>query len=233
MFVLGALALIVGKMGYLEGIGFWSIIASIAFAGIFVDGVIHKSFGMMLFSVAFLIIVNDELLGLEAITPWPVLGAALLGTIGLSILFPGKKHWKNHSEGKWEWESGKWGCSHAESAGGEDMLNGEEIWFSNSLGESVKYLSANEVRQVNLKNSFGSLNVYFNNAIPKEGIADVYLENAFGSIVLYIPSDWRVIMDVDTAFGGAEEKGRCNPAGSNTLRVHGKVSFGELEIRYL
>ena len=42
----------------------------------------------MLFSLAFLIIVNDELLGLEAITPWPVLGAALLGSLGLNLLFP-------------------------------------------------------------------------------------------------------------------------------------------------
>lgn len=44
--------------------------------------------------LAFLIIVNDKVLGMEAITPWPVLGAAVLGSIGLKFLFPGfgRKH---------------------------------------------------------------------------------------------------------------------------------------------
>lgn len=42
------------------------------------------------FSVAFLAIVNSRLLGIEKLVPWPVLGAALLGTIGLNMLFPSR-----------------------------------------------------------------------------------------------------------------------------------------------
>ena len=73
LFLLGALALLLGKLGFL------------------INGILRRSFGGILFSLAMLIIINDELLHMEAITPWPVLGAALLGTIGLHFLFPGRR----------------------------------------------------------------------------------------------------------------------------------------------
>ena len=88
LLLLGAVALLVNRMGFLEGFGFWSILFSAILVGTLVKGLAKRSFGEILFSLAFLVIVNDELLHLEAITPWPVLGAALLGTIGLNILFP-------------------------------------------------------------------------------------------------------------------------------------------------
>lgn len=88
MLVLGAVVLLVGRMGYLEGIGLGSILLNIALAAILIKGIFRRRFGTILFSLAFLVIINDELLHLEAITPWPVLGAALLGTIGLNLLFP-------------------------------------------------------------------------------------------------------------------------------------------------
>lgn len=92
--VFGTIALLANKLGYLGGIGFWSIAISIVLAAIFIDGMIKRSFGEMLFSIAFFIIANDEMLGLEAITPWPVLLAACALTIGLKMLFPrfGKRH---------------------------------------------------------------------------------------------------------------------------------------------
>lgn len=226
MFIIGALALIVGKMGYLEGIGFWSILITIALIGIFVDGILQRSYGMVLFSLAFMIIVNDEFLGMEAITPWPVLGAALLGTIGLNILFPGnrKKKYKEFRD-----KMNNQGCSLAR----EDVLCGEEVSFINTFGESVKYLSGNEVSQVFLKNIFGELDIYFDNAILQNGEAHVFVENTFGETVLYVPSGWKVILNVDAIFGDTSERGRNSQTENNVLRVEGKVVFGELEVRYL
>lgn len=236
LFLLGALALILGQMGYLGEIGFWNILISIAVIGILVNGIWNRNFGMILFAIAFLIILNDRLLGLEAITPWPVLGAALLGTIGLSILFPGKENWKHqhfggqhgHERRSMEQNAGNSGIY----AGG-DTLSGEEIWFSNTFGESVKYLTGNELSQVHLKNSFGSLIVYFDNAVLKEGMGTVHVSNSFGNTVLYVPADWRVILNVDRDFGDIVEEGTGNLTGSNVLHLEGSVSFGELEIHYL
>lgn len=222
LFILGAAALLIGQMGYLEGVGFWSILLTIGLVGVLVDGIWNRNFWMMLFSIAFLIIVNDEFLGLEAITPWPVLGAALLGSIGLQMLFPQKKN-KPHMI----YKNGGSGVT------GDDMLFGEQIGFSNTFGESVKYLGGNEINEVCLENTFGSLNVYFNNAVLKNGCAEVSIENVFGSTLLYIPADWKVVMNVNTVFGDANEKGRCNPQGSNTIHITGKTVFGEVGIRYI
>ena len=91
LFLLGACAVIAGRLGFLDGIGFWSILFSLVLAAVLIRGIVRRSWGMILFSVAFLCIVNDRLLGIEKLTPWPVLGAALLGTIGLNLLFPDRK----------------------------------------------------------------------------------------------------------------------------------------------
>ena len=86
LFLLGAVALIVGQMGYLGDLNFWSVLITIGLIGFLLEGVADRNFGMILFALAFLAITNDKLLGIEELTPWPVLGAALLGTIGLDIL---------------------------------------------------------------------------------------------------------------------------------------------------
>lgn len=223
IFILGAVILIVGQMGFGEGIGFWKILATLVLAGILVDGIRDRSYGRILFPIAFLIIVYDEFLGLEAITPGPVLGAALLATIGLEFLFPQKKrgHYMNIVKGE------------KEDPFGENVLSGEEICFSNTFGESVKYLSGKEISLVELENCFGSLNVFFDKAVLKNGEANVYVKNSFGSTVLYIPSEWRTVMNVDTTFGEVDEKGHSNPTGDIILHIHGKVCFGELQIHYL
>ncbi len=226
MFIVGALAMLVVRLGYLEGIGFWSILFTIVLGGIFVDGIIYRSFGQILFSAAFLVIVHDEFLGLEAITPWPVLGAALLGTIGLGMLFP-NAGWKKHMDIKVKMKK------HANEFSESDVLEGEQIAFSNIFGETVKYLSGQEVSRVQLKNSFGELVVYFDGAVLKNGVAEVYVENSFGETVLYIPREWSVVNQLTAVFGDASEQGRQEANGSATLYVNGSVSFGECEIRYL
>lgn len=228
LFVLGALALIIGKMGYLGELSFWTVLLSIGLAGLFLDGLFTKNFFTIFFSAAFFVIVNDTWLGLESITPWPVLGAALLLTIGLSILFPGKwsKYCHIHHDGNYD-------GNHGISSDGSDTLNGEIINYEVSFGEAVKYITSQELRQASLECAFGSLVVYFDNAVLKDHSADVHVECSFGSTMLYIPSDWKVVHKTKNAFGGTTEKGHSNPNGENVLTIYGDVSFGGLEIRYL
>lgn len=217
MFIVGAMALLVIKLGYLEGIGFWSILFTLALIGVFVDGVLSRGFWKILFSLAFLVIIYDEYLGLEAITPWPVLGAALLGTIGLNILFP-SAGWKN-------WKSAKFSD--------EEILDGDTISFTNSFGESVKYLNGQEISRVHVKNSFGEINVYFDGAILTNGAAEVYVDNSFGETLLYIPKEWDVVNEMRPSFGDVSEQGNHMPDGSGRLRIRGKVGFGDCKIHYL
>ena len=227
LFLLGAAALLLGSLGYLNGLNFWSILISIAILGLLGDGILKRSFGQILFSLAFLIIVNDRLLHLEAITPWPVLGAALLGSIGLHILFP---HHHRYSVPKTPHHPGGTGFS---GGNAEEFVSGEEIRCETAFGYAVKYIVGQNISRIFLESSFGNLEVYFNDAVLKNNRAEVFIECSFGNMELYIPSGWNVVMNVRRSFGSLEETGHANLSGANTLFLEGDVSFGHVEIHYI
>ncbi len=226
LFLLGALALLLGKSGYLEGVGFWTVFFSIILAGILIDGILRVSFGEILFPLAGLIIIHDELLHMEAITPWPVLGAALLGTIGLHIIFPRRGKWKKigdyASEGT---------CQYGVED--DERLSGDKIRYEVSFGSAIKYVSGKDVSRVFLESSFGSLEVYFNDAELKDHEVKVCVDCSFGNMELYVPAEWNLVINVDNSFGGVEESGHGNPNGENTLYVSGEVSFGHMIIHHI
>lgn len=227
LLLLGAAALVVGRLGYLEGIGLWSILFSVCLAGLLIDGLVRRSFGQMLFAVAFFIIVNDKLLKLEAITPWPVLGAALLGTVGLNLLFPRFRKKGGHMNVFFNGR--EYDGKHIVS---EESWEGDNVRYENVFGSAVKYVSG-QISHVEVENSFGTMQIYLTEAQPREGSASVHLETAFGSMVLYVPAGWRVVLSTENAFGSTRENGRCNPEGTTVLYVNGEVSFGSLLIRYV
>ena len=70
LFLLGAFAVLAGRLGVFRGVGFWSVLFSIGLLGVLVNGIIHRSWGTILFSAAFLAIVNSSLLGIEKLVPW-------------------------------------------------------------------------------------------------------------------------------------------------------------------
>ena len=223
--MLAAVAVLMGRFGYLKGVGFWSILFSACLISILIRGIYRLKIGTILFSLAFLIIVNDELLHLEAITPWPVLGAALLGTIGLKLLFPrlGRRRVIGHvariegGDGPLLWEEGR---------------DGEDVSYENAFGDSVKYL-AGVVSHVDVDNAFGSMQIYFTDAVLCRGEASINVDSAFGSVVLYVPLTWRVEMNTGNIFSSARESGRNAPDGTNVLHVGGDVAFGSIEVVYV
>lgn len=216
-----AVSLLINRLGYFDGFSLWPLVFSIGFAALMIEGMIKRSFGQILFSLAFLVIVNADSLHMNAITPWPVLVAALLGTIGLNILFPGFKRSSRYKGEEW--------CNNNT---GSESINGATVTYKNSFGSSVKYLSG-EIAQVNIDSSFGSLEVYFTEVNLLNDKASVYIDSSFGEVVLNIPADWKVIIDVKNSFAAISESGHCNPNGTRYLYVAGNISFGDLQIRYV
>lgn len=223
LFLLGAAAFIVSRLGLFEGISFWSILLSIGLLAILINSLAKRSFEGILFSLAFLVIVNDELLHLEAITPWPVLGAALLGTIGLNLLFPGFRKRKSYKL----------------IAGGEhgmgDTVSDGRAYYENAFGSTVKYI-VGEISQVHLDNAFGAMEVYFSDAILKEHRANVNIDSAFGKVTLYVPNGWNVVNNnMEQAFCGVHSNCQSIQEDGaqevNTLYVSGELAFGAMEIR--
>lgn len=214
LFLLGAVAFLASKLGFLEGIGFWPILFSIGLIGILINGLVKRDFGQILFSLAFLVIVNDEFLNLEAITPWPVLGAAALGTIGLNFLFP------RHHRAK------------VYRSASVDHSSGNSVFYENAFGSAVKYV-VGEVSQVRVDNGFGSMEVYFSDAVLKDHRANVNINSSFGKVTLYVPRGWKVVNNTATAFGGMTLGYENDLQGEDTLYVSGDVSFGTVEIQYV
>lgn len=228
LFLSGAVAFLVNRLDVwdgLEGISFWSILFTIGLAACLVNSLIRGSWGGILFSLAFLVIVNDKLLNLEEITPWPVLGAALLGTIGLNLLFPKFRRVKSYKL----------------LAGGEhvvgDAVSGDKVFYENAFGSAVKYVTG-EVSRVRLDNAFGSMEVYFTDAVLKDHSATVNVDSSFGRVVLYVPRNWQVINNTTSSFASdavndTAGNRESSPSAEDTLYLSGEVAFGALVVRYV
>lgn len=228
--------MITNKLGILtiatEGLSVFGILLSVIFFALLIDGLFDRSFGQIIFSIAFLIIINDKLLGLEEITPWPVLGAALLGTIGLNMLFPGfKRKYKHVYEEMTEEEFEKSEFADKRTVS-EETREGDKVFFKNTFGSSVKYLRG-EVEQVNVVSSFGAFELYFSDAILKNNAARLRINSSFGEVKLYIPADWNVVISANSSFGQIDENGHCNINGSQVLYIDGAVAFGNMKILYV
>lgn len=225
LLILGAIFIVINKLGYFQDISVVTVIFTIVIAGALIDSIFHRSFGGILFSLAFLCILYDKPLGIEALTPWPVLAAALLGTIGLDMIFKGKKRsWSNESHREWNNEKYK------------EVIDEESDEWVNcdvSFSSAVKYINCTNFKKADLEVSFGSLSVYFDNAVLSGGRAMVDVDVSFGDMKLYIPKSWKVVMNLDNAFGGCKEHGTCSQSEENVLMLNGDVSFGALEIYYI
>lgn len=226
-FIVMALVVVVSKLGILPDVGVFSILATVFLVWMAADGVRHRNFYEMIFAAAFLCIVYDGPLGIEALTPWTVLAAALLLSIGLSLLFGGKRKKKHGLESVWESDGGSGIGSSSE------QCRGQQVYCKNNFGSAIRYIHSDNFREAYLENNFGSMTVYFDNAIIQGGAASVRVENNFGETVLYIPKEWRVRNELEHVFGTISEHGNYVGTSSAELCLKGETNFGNIEIYYV
>lgn len=224
-FIVAALLIIISKLGLMPDVGVFSIFATIILLWMLIQGLKHINFYEIMFAIAFLCIIYDEPMGIEALTPWSVLAAALLFSIGLSMLFHGKrKHRYNVNF------SGK---NHGTFGESSEQFNGEHLFFENNFGAAIRYVNSDNFRDARLENNFGSLTVYFDNAIIQDNSAQVSIENNFGATALYIPKEWKVVTNIERSFGNIDEYGTSIGSSDTTLYIQGETNFGHLELHYV
>ena len=206
----------------LPGIHFWKLLLTILFGACLLKSLLHLAIPGILFALAFLGIIYAKELGIETLTPWPILGAALLLSIGLSLIFPHKRrhHEKNHMHGEWDQAD-------------VDQVEENAVQMSTKFGSSIKYVNSPNLERVNLECSFGAMKVYFDNAVMSGESATLDLQVSFGGIELYIPKDWKVENHLKSAFGGLEEKN--HPTGDQKCRLvlTGSVNFAGVTVCYI
>jgi predicted membrane protein len=225
-FILAGALVITNTMGYLAQISLLSLLFLIVITPVLAISIYKINWFGILFSLAAAIIVFSEPLGLSAITPWPVLIAALLGSIGLSILFK-KSSGFVHIIG-----------SKGFSDDFDEIIDVEDedvVKCEANFGSAIKYINSKNFKQGHFKCSFGAMKIYFDNAeLSKDG-AVVKLDVSFGGVEIFIPKEWNVQNNCDAVLGGFEERNsrRVHDPKQPTLTLMGNVSLGGVEITYI
>lgn len=220
--LVGAVVLLISKLGHFSDVNVFSLLFTILLIGIIIKSVTRLSFPGILFPLAIIGIIYDDKLGITAITPWTILLVALLGSIGLSLIF--------NRRPKWSKVDYKWDGHETETI---DIEDEGHIMLSTSFSGSIKYINTDKFEQANLQCKFGDMKVYFDNATMAKESAVVKLEASFCGIQLFIPRTWRVENRTNASFGSVEEKNRRDSVTTNTLTLIGDVSFSGVEIIYI
>lgn len=257
--ILMGIFLVISKMGLIKGIGFWSVFFTIIFAALFIRGLVKRNFTAIFFSIAFLCIIYDDQLGITALTPWTVLLAALLLSVGMNILFHKKGSYRKYikfmdddvvdmGNADDSGEKIRFGAnftldddkdddgSEEESGGTEanrgSSVYGEKVYQKNRFSTRSKYINPEMFERGMFENSFGSMNIFFENVATQKKEAYLEIDNSFGEMNIYIPSSWAVDVNVDDNFSDTVVRGHGDGSNSFLLHIGGDSSFGEVHIIY-
>ena len=218
LFFVAAAALIIGNALY-NFIGFRPLIAMIVLVPIAVISIAHRSFAGVFIPAAVLGIIFDKQLGIEAITPFPIIAAAVLLTIAFEIMF--RKHSFICIGGKADFDD-------------IESIEDSDITCSVKFGESTKYFTKENLEKAYLKCDFGALIAYFDGTTLSPDGATLYVDANFSGIQLFIPKHWNVQNNMSAVLGGVDEKGKNIPnPDSPVLTIIGKASFSGVEVRYI
>jgi len=220
--ILGGIFLIVSKLGYLPDVNIFSLLLTVLLTAIIIKSVFRRNFAGILFPIAFICIIFDKQLGITNITPWTVLIAALLGSIGLSMIFNKRPKWVNTGYNHEDYKFEK-----------IDVEDESHVRFKNSFGATIKYVNTDNFEQADFDCSFGAMKVYFDNAIMPSGSAVLRINASFSGIELYVPRTWNIEDKANVFLGSIEEKNRNDKTATNTLTIVGDISFSGVEIIYI
>jgi predicted membrane protein len=222
LLVLTGAFLIISKLGYFPDVNAFSLVLTAFLVVIAVKSLLHLDFAGVLFPIAFICIIYDNQLGITNITPWTVLIAALFGSIGLSMIFHKQNrciHIRHeHHNNKFE---------------EIDVEDGSYVRFRNVFSGSIKYVNTNNFEQADFDCSFGSLKVYFDNAVMSNESAVLRLNASFSAIELYVPKSWRIENKTSLILGAIDEKNKNDQITTNTLTLTGDIKFSGVEIIYI
>lgn len=182
-----------------------------------------------------------------------VLAATVLCSIGLNMLFGDvrrkrkkirtekkvKEAFKYHSDnivdGKGVFVDEESVEEYEESDDIDNKSNGKkgnEINCHLVFGSSTKYIESDDFNEANLDCCFGELVVYFDKAKVMRDRATINMEVVFGNMVLYLPKEWNVVINVDTCGGSIKECGKNVGTGPKVV-LTGDVTFAGAEIHYI
>ncbi|MFT3950930.1 MAG: LiaF-related protein [Oscillospiraceae bacterium] len=223
-FILSATLIILNQFDVLIGVSIFKLIISLFLLPVIFKSIKHLFFAGVLFPLAFIGIIFAEPLGIENLTPWPILGVALFLSIGLSFMFPNKHKsefencFHGHHEQNWQSESS----------------DDSEVNVYLKFGGCSKYINSKNLKKVHIDCKFGGTKIFFDNSDidGNEAVIDVVAQ--FAGVELYVPKNWIVKSEADCMLGGIEEKGIRNSGSvEKALILKGKIRFAGISIIYI
>lgn len=215
LFILLATYLVINKLGMIPHIPVIKIVITCILAYVAIKGIMKMEFFQIFMPLAFIGWQYDNLLGIEKLTPWTLIGTAILLSIGFELLFPNKKgrlkkwsYQKNHPNLNFEFNSdgigsGSNGSSNFQSVMKED---GEYFNVENAFGDTARYIDSEHFRFAGIDNGFGKCLVYFNNCKVLDE-ATIEIDNGMGKTEIYIPGNWRIELHTDNGLGNINLNG--------------------------
>ncbi|MCL2884986.1 MAG: hypothetical protein FWF49_05840 [Oscillospiraceae bacterium] len=210
-----------------------NLVLAILMIPVIVTSLIRLQFVGVFFPLGFIAWLFSAQLANIGITVgfWMLMLVALLLTVGFQLLFHKRHAWR-HWQGQVAADGGD-PRAHLEANATVEDVSGENINCSASFTASSKYLHSDGLRHTNLRCSFGSLKVYFDNVTLHPDGAAAQVDCSFGQIELYIPRGWQVDNRLTSSFGAAKERTHAAPQPGPTLTLIGGVSFGAVDIYYV
>ena len=189
---------------------FWPLLVVLVFAYFALENFWRGNLsGGIILAIISLIVANSSYHFLP-ISSGTIFLAGILASIGIGLIFKPKRIW------------GVYRGSNAHR-----IINGDI-----NFGSGTRYINSEDFTYETLDCTFGNATVYFDNATIKGDSATFDIDVSFGNATLYVPSNWRVELDVDNAFGTVTNPRNINEK-DKTLYVKGDVSFGRLGIIYI
>lgn len=230
--VLGAVVLITSQLGIFSyHIGLWPLLLAVFLVAAFVESLMHLAVWGMVFSLAFLAIIFAKPLGIAALAPWTILIAAVLLSLGLSLIIRPKR-WYHY-----KWTNGghhhhrDWSDYHEDDVA---TLKDPDITVNVNMGNSIRYLQSTDFRRADVQVSMGNAKLYFDDVTLSDQGAVINIDAHLGGVQLYVPSSWNVQTDMDADLGVVETTGApTTPTGPMVVMVTGRVSLGGLGIIYV
>lgn len=243
IFIVAAILIVFSALGILGNPNPIKLIITLLLLPVIISNAAHLLYPGIFFPLAVIAIMYDDQLGIQALTPWPILFVALFLSIGLSFLFPHKfmpirpKHWHRHWHKHLPWKESKKSDSNEtdvnESVDETDDRTDGTINLSAKFNGSVKYINLTNLKEVNIDGAFSGIEVYFNEADISGEQAVVNVRLIFSGLDLYFPKNWDVIDNLNCIFGGVERKGSVSEKAEKKLILNGSGSYSGVSIHYI
>ena len=231
--ILAGVALVVGQFFTPGNINLWTAIASVLLLAVIVQSIVNLKIWGIIVPCALIYLLYQTPLALPYVSPWLLIFSSVLASCGLAMLFPGRRHHAPPPQMVYSSYTAN-GVTPPPAAATENADDNHPAVNVN-FGAASKYLHSTCLESGQFNNSFGALEVFFDQAQLSPNGATVYLDCNFGAIKLYIPRHWAVKNEIRATLGGVSDGHRVTaPAeGAPVLTLTGNVTFGGIEICYV